>query len=88
MPRLWQNYGMAKVRVSTTVDATLLEKVRALAPGSSDASLLEQAFRALLAARRRVDIDAAYLRAYAAHPLNEPDEWGDLESFSAAAAAS
>ena len=88
MPRLWQNRGMAKTRVSTTVDATLLEQVRAVAPGSTDASLLEQAFRAFLAARRRADIDAAYLRAYAAHPFDEPDEWGDLESFGAAAAAS
>lgn len=72
--------------MSTTVDATLLEQVRAIAPGSSDASLLEQAFTEFLAARRRAEIDAAYLRAYAAHPLNEPDEWGDLQSFGAAAA--
>ena len=29
-------------------------------------------------------IDAAYLAAYSEHPLDEPDEWGDLASFLAA----
>jgi hypothetical protein len=33
-----------------------------------------------------MEIDAAYA-AYDMHPLNEPDEWGDLASFRAAAAA-
>jgi hypothetical protein len=32
-----------------------------------------------------MEIDAAYA-AYDRHPLNEPDEWGDLASFRAAAA--
>ena len=27
-------------------------------------------------------------RAYDAHPLDEPDEWGDLDSFRRAVAAS
>jgi hypothetical protein len=31
-------------------------------------------------------VDASYA-AYDAHPLAEPDEWGDLESFRRAAAA-
>jgi hypothetical protein len=30
---------------------------------------------------RRSEIDAAYEAAYAQHPIDEPDEWGDLASF-------
>ncbi len=37
--------------------------------------------------RRAAEIDAAYA-AYDAHPLDEPDEWGDLASFREAAGAS
>ena len=37
-----------------------------------------------LAAARTAEIDTAYLVAYREHPLDEPDEWGDLESFRAA----
>jgi hypothetical protein len=33
---------------------------------------------------RSAEVDAAYA-AYDAHPLSEPDEWGDLESFLEAA---
>ena len=32
-------------------------------------------------------IDEAYVAAYAAHPIDEPDEWGDLDSFRSAAAS-
>jgi hypothetical protein len=35
----------------------------------------------------REEIDAQYERAYQEHPLDEPDEWGDLASWSRAAAA-
>jgi hypothetical protein len=41
----------------------------------------------LLAQRRAAEIDASYA-AYAAHPIEEPDEWGDLASFRAAAGES
>jgi hypothetical protein len=40
---------------------------------------------ALLARDRAAEIDAAYAAAYAEHPLDEPDEWGDLASFRQAA---
>jgi len=30
---------------------------------------------------RSEEIDEQYAAAYAKHPLDEPDEWGDLESF-------
>jgi len=78
---------MTRTRVSTTVDAELLNAVRQLGAGSSDSSLLDQALRALLAKHRSASIDASYV-AYDEHPLNEPDEWGDLASFRAAAGAS
>lgn len=74
---------MARVRLSTTVDPDLLERARALLPGS-DASLVEAALNALLAERRRAEVDAAYATGYTAHPLDERDEWGDLASFGAA----
>jgi hypothetical protein len=38
----------------------------------------------LLARQRAAEIDAAYA-AYAVHPLDEHDEWGDLASFREAA---
>jgi antitoxin MazE5 len=42
---------------------------------------------ALMARERAAEFDAAYA-AYDAHPLDEPDAWGDLASFRAAAGAS
>lgn len=78
---------MARVRVITTVDEELLTRTRASRAGSTDAALLDEALLALLARRRTSEIDAAY-RAYEAHPLDEPDDWGDLASFREAAAAS
>jgi hypothetical protein len=55
--------------------------------GTSDAALLDEALAALLARHRSVEINAAYA-AYDEHPLDEPDEWGDLASCCEAAAAS
>ena len=46
-----------------------------------------RALDALLGIHRRAEIDGAY-SAYDAHPLDEPDEWGDLASFRSAASAS
>lgn len=77
---------MTRARVSTTVDEVLLAEARA-ATGLSDAALLDDALRALLARRRAAEIDSAY-SAYDVHPLDEPDEWGDLASFRDAASAS
>ncbi len=78
---------MARVRVSTTVDSTLLEEARRARAGLNDASLLDAALRALLSAHRAAEIDASY-SAYDDVPLDEPDEWGDLASFRAAASRS
>jgi hypothetical protein len=72
--------------VSTTVDEHLLNAARGLCSGVTDAALLDQALKAFLVQQRSMEIDAAYA-AYDMHPLNEPDEWGDLASFRAAAAA-
>ncbi|HEX2273552.1 MAG TPA: type II toxin-antitoxin system VapB family antitoxin [Acidimicrobiales bacterium] len=78
---------MSRIRVSTTVDGELLAQARKTFGGTTDAALLDEALRALLARHRAGELDAAYA-AYDEHPLGEPDEWGDLQSFREAAAAS
>jgi post-segregation antitoxin (ccd killing protein) len=78
---------MARVRVSTTVDESLLQEARRLRSGSNDSALLDEALAALLARHRAAQIDAAYT-AYDAHPIDEADEWGDLASFREAAGLS
>jgi len=55
--------------------------------GLNDAALLDAALTALVARHRSAEIDAAY-SAYDEHPLDEPDEWGDLASFRDAAGSS
>jgi hypothetical protein len=78
---------MARTRLSTTVDAQLLADARSARSGVSDAVLVDEALAALLARHRAAQVDASYA-AYDEHPLDEPDEWGDLASFRKAAAAS
>jgi hypothetical protein len=78
---------MTRTRLSTTVDATLLEDARRVRFGVTDAVLVDEALAALLDRHRAAEVDASYT-AYDEHPLNEPDEWGDLASFRRAAAAS
>jgi hypothetical protein len=78
---------MARTRVSTTVDDSLLSEARQATGAASDAALFDQALHALLAQHRRAEIDRAYA-VYDERPLGEPDDWGDLASFRAAAAAS
>ena len=84
---LWHVCRMARVRVSTTVDEALLARARGTRAGSTDAALLDEALHALLARQRAGELDASYA-AYDQHPLDEPDEWGDLESFRRAAGSS
>ena len=78
---------MARIRVSTTVDESLIEHARRLRSELNDAALLDEALGALVALHRAAEIDAGYV-AYDDHPLNESDEWGDLASFREAAASS
>jgi hypothetical protein len=78
---------MARTRVSTTVDESLLARARAAHEDLNDAALLDTALEALLARRRAAELDASYA-AYDAAPLDVADEWGDLASFREAAAAS
>lgn len=84
---MWHTYGMARTRLSTTVDAALLDGARQLRSGLSDAALVDEALAALLARHRAAEIDASYA-VYGRHPIDEPDAWGDLASFRRAAAAS
>ena len=78
---------MARARLSTTADAELLEVARRMLPRVTDAVIIDEALTALLASRRGAGVDASYA-AYDEHPLDEPDEWGDLASFRRGAAAS
>ena len=87
MAGLWHACGMKRVRVSTTVDSELLGAARNALGGTTDSQLIDLALRALLARYRSAEINASYEAAYAAHPINEPDEWGDLASFVQAASA-
>lgn len=87
MPHMWHTYGMPRIRVSTTVDETLLANARELRSDLNDAALLDAALAALAAVHRAAEIDQSY-SAYEQHPLDEPDEWGDLASFREAAATS
>ena len=43
--------------------------------------MIEDALEALLKAHRRAEIEDQDRRAYAEHPFDEPDEWGDLASW-------
>ncbi len=87
MAYLWHTYGMSRLRVSTTVDGELLTRARSLRAGVNDAALLDEALAALVARHRSAEVDAAYEAAYDTHPLDEPDEWGDLASFRNSAGA-
>ena len=83
----WHDDGMPRIRLSTTVDAALLDRARSVRSGTTDAALVDEALAALLARYRSAEVDASY-DAYDEHPLDEPDEWGDLASFRRAVAAS
>lgn len=82
--RLWHACGMTRIRLSTTVDAELLSSARGVRAGITDAALIEEALSALLARHRSAEVDASY-GAYDKHPVDEPDEWGDLASWRRAA---
>lgn len=78
---------MNRIRLSTTVDAGLLSSARSIRAGITDAVLIDEALGALLARHRSAEVDAGYA-AYDKHPIDEPDEWGDLASWRRAAADS
>lgn len=67
--------------MSTTVDSDLLEQARAVEDWKNDATLVEAALRALVKRYHDDEIDDAIRRGYEAHPIDEPDEWGDLASW-------
>jgi antitoxin MazE5 len=81
---VWHNSGMNRIRLSTTVDAELLSSARGVRAGMTDAALIDEALGALLARHRSAEVDASYA-AYDKHPVDEPDEWGDLASWRRAA---
>lgn len=77
---------MSRTRLSTTVDADLLASARR-SSGKPDSAMVDEALAALVASHRSAEVDASYA-AYDDHPLDEPDEWGDLASFRRAVASS
>ena len=77
---------MSRTRLSTTVDSDLLASARKVT-GKPDSAVIDEALAALLARRRSAEVEAGY-STYDAHPLDEPDAWGDLASFRRAAGAS
>ena len=87
MPYSCYDRGMARTRISTTVDSDLLANARQIRSGLPDSTLVDEALAALVARHRGAEIDAAYA-AYDEHPLDERDEWGDLASFRSAAGTS
>ena len=84
---MWYKDGIARVRISTTVDEQLLATARRTRSELADSALIDEALGALLARNRAVEIDSAYA-AYDRIPLDVEDEWGDLDSFRRAAGGS
>lgn len=78
---------MRRARLSTTVNAKLLAVARRIWPGTTEAALIDSALSVLLPRYRSAEVDASYV-AYDRHPVDEPDEWGDLASWRRAAGAS
>jgi hypothetical protein len=83
---MWHDHGMARIRISTTVDEHKLAAAREL-HGGRDAPLLDAALDALVAAHRDAVIEAAYA-AYDRQPIDELDAWGNLAAFRDQAARS
>lgn len=79
--------GMARVRISTTVDDELLAAARSLMGGTPDSVVVDRALTALIERIRDTEIDDEY-SVYEDRPLTEPDAWGDLDSFRTAAGSS
>src|SRR5436190_20743343 len=65
----WYKHGMARVRVSTTVDEQLLATARQTRSGLTDSALIDEALAALLARNRAREVDTAYA-AYDRLPLD------------------
>ena len=78
---------MNRIRLSTTVDPELMDGARKAHPGATNASVIDEALRALMARHRSAEVDASYA-VYDEHPLDESDEWGDLASWRSAVARS
>lgn len=85
--RPWHTHAMTRARISTTVDRALLDDARRLHGRTTDAELIDDALAALVRRYRAAEIDAVYDTAYAEHPIDVEDDWGNLDSFRRAAAA-
>ena len=66
---------MGGTRLSTSVDENVLQTAGRVRSGDTDAAMIDQALRALMARHRSAEVEASYT-AYDEHPLDEPDECG------------
>lgn len=78
---------MRRTVINASVDTSLLDAVRQGHRDRTDAELLEAGLSALLPTLPVELLEQRYAAAYSAHPIDEPDAWGDLESFRRAAAS-
>lgn len=76
---------MGWIWVSTMVDDALLAEARRLLGNVPDAAVLDESMKHLVHHLGDEEIGRKYARAYAAHPCDEPDAWGDIVSWSDAA---
>ena len=56
MARSWYKYGTARVRISTTVDESLLATARRVRSGLADSALIDEALIALVARNRAAEV--------------------------------
>ena len=71
---------MPRVRISTTVNDTLLDQARSTLPDLNDAALLDRALSALCAEHCAAEVDRSY-RVFDETPLDTEDGWGNLADF-------
>jgi len=80
MLQQWHHRGMARARISTTVDKQLLDRARLARADANDAELIDEALAALLARDRAAEIDAAYATANSGG-ANRPRSVADPSSY-------
>ena len=72
---------MPRVRISTTVNGTLLDQARSTLPDLNDAALLDRALSALCDEHRAAEVDRSY-RVFDETPLDTGRRMGELGGLS------
>lgn len=68
----WHDRGIARTRLSTTVDAQLLKPARRARSGVTNATFIDEALAALLARHRSCEVDASFRFAGQQLPRDGP----------------